>query len=289
MRNPYERSKTIPLRLLSLRLAAEDRLKQPVRLLPCFDDVADLSRREIFLAVSLSHVATRNPLSSYTMGVWMKNLGIRLCYEPKLVTHRLRRGAANMLALNCTEEKRCARMGHTAGDNVYWRHYRNECSSVDVQAIAHGVEAGNIGMLSSIALNRRPNAPQQLSVAGLQEVQRLPELTQALEVETNLRDQLLTKDGSMAEAAKAASPMFHEYDRIRKEVQALEARLMAAKKREEYRNLFNTPCPTFKENSEITATEVEPAGIDEVTDIVTPLQRQRSASYEGQDPQSAED
>lgn len=304
-KNADQRSKTIPLRLLPLKLAAEDGLRQLVTLaiidgvledVSCWEDLEYLTPGEygtrlkvkadklkqpvrfhetiqspssskevdvavgdsliaceqVFLAAS-NHTINGEPLQTRSMSDWLNNLGKKLGYESKLVTYCLRRGAAYLLAMNCSEEERCGRMGHKTGDTVYWSHYRNEVSTVDFQAIAHRTEVEDISMLSSIALNSHADAPKRLSIEGFQKVQKSPDLSALIEIESRLLDTLL-QQGSIAEATKCGGKAFEDYDRARKNVRNLKASLRAAEYRKEYRNFFDLLRPSSKPRPDADVT-----------------------------------
>jgi hypothetical protein len=74
---------------------------------------------------------TEFPLYYYTVSCELVRLGIYMGLEHRLLCGAIRRGAAYLLAMNYTEEERCARMGYKKGDVVYWNHYCNETSTVD--------------------------------------------------------------------------------------------------------------------------------------------------------------
>ena len=66
---------------------------------------------------------------------------------------------SSLLVMNCSEEERCARMGHKTDDSVYWTHYSN----VDVQALARDVDGQHVSRFFAIELKRKVDAPKVLS------------------------------------------------------------------------------------------------------------------------------
>lgn len=123
-----------------------------------------------FRVVNEQHEVTDEPLQYQSIRKWLNILGRAAAFESRLLSYVFRRGIAYLLATHCTKEERSAPMGHMDGDGVYWRSYRNQTSTVDFQAIAHRADAEDVSCLSSVALNRREDAPTALSVEGYRTV-----------------------------------------------------------------------------------------------------------------------
>ena len=84
-------------------------------------------------------------------------------------------------------------MGHKDRDSVYQSHYRNEDLTNDFQAIVHAIEAENLEIIGSIALNRKENAPTYPSNRRLFEAFQDPELINLLEKKSELYNQIIQK------------------------------------------------------------------------------------------------
>ena len=174
-----------------------------------------------------------------------------------LMSYCLRRGAAYLLAANCTEDERCARMGHHPRDNVYWLHYRNETSTVDFQAIRTGVDAENLSVMSSMLLGSREGAPMSISTQGFRDVYKNPKLKALLSKEADLLDSLLTRHPSL-DAAKANDPRQHKrLQDISAEIVSLKVKIRTQIYRAEYEAYMKKPC------------EIARPGGDEMTTIPT--------------------
>ena len=187
----------------------------------------------------------------------LAKLGRRMGLTTSLVSYCLRRGAAFLLAANCTEEERCARMGHKTGDKTYWTHYRNETSTIDFQAIRAGVDAEDVTVLSSILLASRQSAPTSISSQGFRDVYKDPKLKALLSKEADLLDDLLTQNLSL-DAAKVKEPRKHKrLEDLSSEILALKVKLRAQIYRAEYKAYVEKPC------------EIAIPGDDEKTPLLT--------------------
>ena len=98
--------------------------------------------------------------SSSARAQWKQTQGSNPLSVQDIISTTLRRGDAYLLAMNVSKEERRARMGHSDSDSTYWSHYRNRTSTLDVQAIVHGVEALDMTMHSSVTLGRGERALQ---------------------------------------------------------------------------------------------------------------------------------
>ncbi|KAG6354360.1 hypothetical protein INS49_004377 [Diaporthe citri] len=234
-------TKTIPLRLLPPEYAAEDSLFWLV-ILALIDDVfvsvsswSDINRlrpgpngmkihiKGSMMQVPVFRIANRpqsknwrvkdallispEPMDSTMIRVHLRSLS-RFCgLEHAILPSVLRRGAAYQLALAVSSEERCARMGHSGDDPSYWRYYRNRTSTVDFQARRHGIEERDVEMMSSMFLDKgygRP-PPVRVSVEGMSEVYRDPELLALLAEQSAFADGLILQHGSL-EAARTIDP-----------------------------------------------------------------------------------
>lgn len=136
----------------------------------------------------------------------------RFCgLEHSMLPSVLRRGSAYILALTVTKEERCARMGHTETNIAYWSRYRNTTSTVDFQALRHGIEPVNVAAMSSVYLdadNAQP--PDRVSAEGMAEIRRDADLLAILAEQSDVSDELVLKHGSL-ESARAADPERHQF------------------------------------------------------------------------------
>lgn len=239
-----KRAKSIPLRLLPLSLWTEDSLRQLLALaiiekvLPQVTSWADIenlpaspdgvllemdatkSNHPVFRDVTRDHTVSDEPVTSSKMGSWLSRLGIRLGLEHKLISYCLRRGAAYLLAMKCSEEERCSRMGHQASDAVYWKYYRCETSTVDFQGLARDIDQEDVSRLTSITLNRRENAVKFLSASGFAQAVRDPEVIALSNAELEIMDRLLVVHGSIKRAREAQDPEYSLYIQTQKRTQA---------------------------------------------------------------------
>jgi hypothetical protein len=127
-----------------------------------------------------------------------------------MLANVLRRGSAYLLATHVSTEGRCARMGHTETDGVYWRYYRNKTSTVDFQALRHGIPEKEVAVMSSVFLNvddSRP--PEKVSNEGMAEILRDTELIAITTEGSELSEELLEKYGSLKDAL-AEDPQLHQ-------------------------------------------------------------------------------
>lgn len=181
---------------------------------------------------------TTQPQTAQWVSHHLVGLGIYLGLENRLLPGCLRRGSAFLLAENCTAEERTARMGHDNRDNVYFAHYRNEDLTHDFQAIVHSVEAENLEIMGSIALNRKVDAPRYPSDAGVLAALRDPELVRLLEEKAPLYDEIVLKYGSISKAEAADPRLFKEYKAATKKATKYRSRLLANTFQQEYRAFF---------------------------------------------------
>jgi hypothetical protein len=136
-------------------------------------DAVDSNNVQVLRAIRSNQV-TEEPLRYWWIATELTRLSGHLGLAQDIIFTTLRRGAAYLLAMNVSKEERRARMGHSDSDSTYWSHYRNEISTVDVQAIIHGVEAFDTTMHSSVTLGRGERAPKRQSETGYQEMARDP-------------------------------------------------------------------------------------------------------------------
>lgn len=150
-----------------------------------------------------------------------------------------------------------------AGDSVYFKYYRNEVSTIDFQAIAHRTNVEDMSMSASISLKRRADAPKRLSVEGFRRVQTMPEITNLVDGEFALLDQLMASHGSVTNARRVGDKVFNDYERVRLDLRNKKATLRDAVFREEYLSFFSISCPTT-DHSDCTSTLL----VDDTADIV---------------------
>lgn len=126
----------------------------------------------------------------------------RFCgLEHAMLPNVLRRGSAYLLAITVTEEERCARMGHNTKDEAYWTSYRNTTSTVDLQALRHGVEEAPVARMSSVFLGAdTAQPPTRLSEEGMIKVLQDPDVMALLDEKSTMLDGLLRDHGSLDEA-----------------------------------------------------------------------------------------
>jgi hypothetical protein len=102
-------------------------------------------------------------------------------------------------------------MGHSDSDSTYWSHYRNEISTVDVQAIIHGVEALDTTMHSSVTLGRGERAPKRLSKTGYQEMARDPGVEGLRQKNLDALDIVLEAHGSVKNVQRIDGADYRRY------------------------------------------------------------------------------
>jgi hypothetical protein len=193
---------------------------------------------QVFRYLSRSRELTKNPQTAQWAATHLRDLGVYLGLEHRLLTGCLRRGAAYLLAINCSEEERTARMGHKDRDSVYWSHYRNEDLTNDFQAIVHAVEAENLEIMGSITLNRKENAPTYPSNGGLFEAFQDPELINLLEEKSELYDQIVQQYHSINKAKDLDPCLFNKHHMAVNKVQACRKRLLSTQFRKELHQFF---------------------------------------------------
>ena len=64
------------------------------------------------------HAVTEDGYRSAVMAKSLRALSRRVGLTSSIVTYYLRREAAYLLAVNCTDEERCARMWHNLKDHI---------------------------------------------------------------------------------------------------------------------------------------------------------------------------
>jgi hypothetical protein len=180
-------------------------------------------------------------------------------FEHRLLCGSIRRGAAYLLAMNCTEEERCARMGHKKGDGIYWNHYRNETSTVDFQSIVHHVQAEDVASLSDIALNRRLDAPQKPSHNAYREMWDLPPIAALRETQLSLFDAIITTYGSTKQARAAGAAELIKYNAVTSEYKQMCEASIAAIFARELAEFFASDCPKVARPAQV----IPPSTIDE--------------------------
>jgi hypothetical protein len=179
-----------------------------------------------------------SPQINQWAGRHLADLGVYLGLEHRLLSGSLRRRAAYLLAMNYSEEERKSRMGHKDRDSVYWSHYRNEDLTNDFQAIVHAVEAENLEIMGSIALNRKEEAPRYPSNAGVLVAFQEPELVKLLEEKSELYDQIIQMHQSISRAKELDQDLFKKHQAAANKVQACRRRLLRVQFRKEYQDFF---------------------------------------------------
>ena len=145
------------------------------------------------------------------MNNWLDRLGVYLGLDSKLISGAIRRGGAYILAMCTTPEERRGRMGHGMNDETYRKHHRNEISTLDFQAYAHRTAPVDVSMLSSIFLDSKPDAPQNLSQEATAKVYAEPDLVAMASIRNEFGDTLILAHGSLAKAAKADACHYAQY------------------------------------------------------------------------------
>ena len=182
----------------------------------------------VFRHVTRDHTVSNEPVTASTVGTWLSRLGIRLGLEHKLISYCLRRGAAYLLAMKCSEEERCNRMGHQPGDAMYWKYYRCEMSTVDFQGLARDIDQEDVSRLTSITLNRRENAVKFLSASGIAQAVRDPGVIELSNAELEIMDRLLVVHGSIRRAKEAQDADYDLYIAAQRKTQAKRESVRAA-------------------------------------------------------------
>ena len=179
-------------------------------------------------------------------------LGQFLGFENGLIPKSIRRGAAYMLSMsNAGKEERCARMGHKDGDGVYWKYYRNETSTFDFQAVVHSVEAENVAMLSSIALNRRPDAPTRPSEEAYREMWQQPHISALREQQLALVDQILSKYKTIKKAKELGTPGALQHQQLTSRYKNECSKSLEILFRREVAAAFSGSCPKLITTEEV--------------------------------------
>ena len=154
----------------------------------------------VFRNFGRDYILMYDPVNALNMASWLSRLGIRIGLEKKLISYCLRRGAAYLLALHCSAEEKCYRMGHRPGDRTYWKYYRCDTSTNDFQGVARGVQQEDVSRLSSISLNRREDAAKFISASGIAQVSGNPEIIALGDAEIQILDRLLVAHGTLKKA-----------------------------------------------------------------------------------------
>jgi hypothetical protein len=111
--------------------------------------------------------------------------------------------------------------------------------------------------LSSVALNRRPDAPKCLSAQGFRDIYKDSELQALIEKESNLLDDLLLHHGSLANARVNGGGTFDEYNKVRAAVKNCKARLMRLAYKQEHVAHFQKDCPTNNSDVVFNSNKIE--------------------------------
>lgn len=140
----------------------------------------------------------------------MSRLLIKLSHfyklERPIVSSLLLRSAAYQLSKLVSEEERCTIMGHSTDDNVYWAHYRNETSTVDLQGLRHQLDSQDLSILTSVFLGTESiSPPTEISKTRWSQILADTQLLALFDAQETLRVGLVDKFGSMR-AVRIADP-----------------------------------------------------------------------------------
>lgn len=132
------------------------------------------------------------------------------------------------------------------------------------------LEEEDISVLSSIALNRRADAPTRLSEEGERSVYNNPEILAATTHEIELLDSLLEEYRTLDEAKAVNPAAVQRYDEACGKTKIVRKLLRAKLFEQEYRAHFNAACPTTTEQATPCAVD-SPHGRTERQALSTPL------------------
>jgi hypothetical protein len=112
------------------------------------------------------HRLTISPEQLREMQLLIKRLGRAAGLEDRLTAYALRRGVAYTLATKTSKENRRFLMGHKTASRIY-SEYASKIATVDLGAFYRNQEPRSLAPMIGMLLNRRDDAPQSISDAGL--------------------------------------------------------------------------------------------------------------------------
>jgi hypothetical protein len=119
-----------------------------------------------------------------------KRLGRAAGLELRLTAFCLRRGVTYTLATKTSDENRRFLMGHKTASRIY-SEYASKIATVDLGAFFRNQEPRSLGPMIGMSLNRRDDAPQSISDAGLARCRQGPEFVELYREYVCLRDALI--------------------------------------------------------------------------------------------------
>ncbi|KAJ6464146.1 hypothetical protein C8R47DRAFT_1224857 [Mycena vitilis] len=132
----------------------------------------------------------------------LSSLGLRTGLQDKLLPGALRRGGANVMDSELSEEQRKQHMGHNTGSKIF-SAYLSRLSMTDVQGLVQGRAQSleTVRAVGRMTLNRDVDAPIALSPDRRQEVLKEPEVQVALQQQAAAKEQCISCYGSVQAAA----------------------------------------------------------------------------------------
>lgn len=180
-----------------------------------------------------NHNLTEKPETLSRVTRALKRLGIYAGLDARLIGYCLRRGVANTLETEVSDENRRFLMGHRTLSTVY-SAYHSRVSMVDtVRVVRDMPQEEQVSRHSSILLNRVDNAPGVISDEGLSRVYAHPDMRELDDRLKTLREEILARHPSLVSASRTQDPQWHVYHEAELRRRAMLSRL---RKQEFYRD-----------------------------------------------------
>lgn len=197
-----------------------------------------------------NHNVTEKPEYLGHMTSALKQLGVYAGLQGRLVGYCLRRGVANKLEAEVSDENRRFLMGHRTNSTIF-SAYHSRISTVDsVRTLRDMPEEEKVSRNSSILLNRVDGAPRELSDAGMAAVYADTDLRELEARVKALREEILARHPSLVSASRTQEPLFDEYRKVESERRKLLQRLRRYEFQREYAAAFQDVRPQTVTNPE---------------------------------------
>lgn len=220
---------------------------------------------------------TISPEQLRDMQLLIKRLGRAAGLEDRLTTYALRRGVAYTLATKTSKENRRFLMGHKTASRIY-SEYASKIATVDLGALYRNQEPRSLAPMIGMLLNRRDDAPQSISDAGLAHCRQDPEFVELYTEYVRLRDALIGYHGTIAAALRTSDPNSRAFQQAFNRQANKFKSLRGSVYRKEYNEFFqkggasSSSLPQSKQStpSILTASESSRAGSPATDDTASP-------------------
>lgn len=151
------------------------------------------------------------------------------------------------ISTDLTPERRMQIMGHSRGD--IFTDYLNELVDTDTQSVYLGTPTRDalIKLSTNSSITRDPSAPQELTPAQKQSVEKDPELLEAEEDWITRRDELIAEYGTISKITDL--DILQDYRQLRNKPRTIRKRLHKKEKDKTYKEHFDNVGDTIIEKN----------------------------------------